>query len=97
MNPVVRCLATLTIAYAILGAIAAPAAQTSSPHDFDRQLDSLPLIDEINQYLHNAGGKRLRPTVLMLCARMLGQGGEAAVKLGGVVELLGAMDVRRQS
>lgn len=49
---------------------------------------SLPLIDEINQYLHNAGGKRLRPTVLMLCARMLGQGGEAAVKLGGVVELI---------
>ena len=34
-----------------------------------------PLIDEINAYLFAAGGKRLRPALLTLCARLSGDGG----------------------
>ncbi len=49
---------------------------------------SLPLLDNINQYLHSSGGKRLRPAVLLLCSRLLGYQGRAAYKLGGVVELI---------
>ncbi len=49
---------------------------------------SLPLIDRINQYLHQSGGKRLRPAVLLLCSRLCGYEGEAAVRLAGVVELI---------
>ncbi len=49
---------------------------------------SVGLIDDINQYLHDSGGKRLRPAVLLLCCRLLDGGGEAAVRLAGVVELI---------
>ncbi len=49
---------------------------------------SLGLVDDINQYLHESGGKRLRPAVLLLCSRLLGGSGEAVVRLAGVVELI---------
>jgi len=36
-----------------------------------------PLIGEISAYLFNQGGKRLRPALLTLCARLSGDGGPA--------------------
>ncbi len=47
-----------------------------------------PLIDEINLYLHDSGGKRFRPTVLLLVSKICGVGGDKVVKLGTVVELI---------
>ncbi len=47
-----------------------------------------PLIDEINLYLHNSGGKRIRPAVLLLVSKLCDIGGEKVVKLGTVMELV---------
>ncbi len=49
---------------------------------------SLGLVDDINQYLHESGGKRLRPAVLLLCSRLLESSGEPVVRLASVVELI---------
>jgi octaprenyl-diphosphate synthase len=49
---------------------------------------SVPLIRDLGEYVALAGGKRLRPILVLLCAR-LGDGAPArAVRLGCVVELL---------
>lgn len=48
----------------------------------------LPLINEMNNYLHDGGGKRLRPTVLLLAAGLCGASKEASIQLGVVVELI---------
>ena len=47
-----------------------------------------PLINEINLYLHESRGKRIRPAVLFLVSKLCGVGGDEVVKLGTVVELL---------
>jgi octaprenyl-diphosphate synthase len=48
----------------------------------------VPLIRDLGEYVALAGGKRLRPILVLLCAR-LGEGGRArAARLGCVVELL---------
>lgn len=49
---------------------------------------ALPLMNDINRYLHTSGGKRFRPTLLLLCSKMCGFGGEAARQLSVVVELI---------
>jgi octaprenyl-diphosphate synthase len=57
--------------------------------EFRRQLDSpVPLIQEIGGYLAGAGGKRLRPMLLLLASRLAGYRGPRAVRLACVVELL---------
>ena len=54
-----------------------------------RQLDSpVTLIQEMGGYIADAGGKRLRPILLLLAARLCGATGERAVRLACVVELL---------
>jgi octaprenyl-diphosphate synthase len=54
-----------------------------------RQLDSpVALIQEMGGYIAGAGGKRLRPMLLLLAARVAGYRGPRAVKLACVVELL---------
>lgn len=45
-------------------------------------------ITEIGEYLRNGGGKRLRPAVLLLAARLLNYSGQGAVRLGAVVEII---------
>ena len=45
-------------------------------------------ITTIAQYLRAGGGKRLRPTLVLLTAKLLGGGGKSAVRLGAVVEML---------
>ncbi len=49
---------------------------------------SISLVDHINRYLHSSGGKRIRPALLLLSAKMCGSDGEDAVRLGAVVELI---------
>jgi octaprenyl-diphosphate synthase len=54
-----------------------------------RQLDSpVTLIQEMGGYIADAGGKRLRPILLLLAARLSGAKGERPVRLACVVELL---------
>ena len=51
---------------------------------------SVEAVTAIGQYLQSAGGKRLRPALLLLAAKLAGNGGRAAVELGAVVELIHA-------
>jgi len=54
-----------------------------------RELDStVTLIQEMGVYIAGAGGKRLRPILLLLAARLAGARGERPVRLACVVELL---------
>lgn len=51
-------------------------------------LSSVSLIRDMGDYIAGAGGKRLRPILLLLAARMSGYRGPRSVELGSVVELL---------
>src|SRR5207244_7907996 len=45
-------------------------------------------ISEIGEYLLNAGGKRLRPALLLLTAKMLGPVSPMAIRLAAVIEFI---------
>jgi len=45
-------------------------------------------ISEISEYLLNAGGKRIRPALLLLTAKMLGDVSPMAIRLATVVEFI---------
>ena len=45
-------------------------------------------ITEIAEYLRGGGGKRIRPSLLLLSAHMLGYSGQGAIRLGTVVEMV---------
>ena len=45
-------------------------------------------ITEIAEYLREGGGKRIRPTLLLLSAHALGFSGAGAIRLGAVVEMV---------
>src|SRR2546428_330938 len=52
---------------------------------------SVDTVTAISQYLQSSGGKRLRPSLLLLAARLTGgTASETAVQLGAVVELVHA-------
>jgi octaprenyl-diphosphate synthase len=51
---------------------------------------SVDAVTAIGQYLQSAGGKRLRPALLLLSAKLAGDCGPAAIQLGAVVELIHA-------
>jgi octaprenyl-diphosphate synthase len=54
-----------------------------------RELDSpVGLIQEMGEYIAGAGGKRLRPMLLLLAARLAGAHGPRSIRLACVVELL---------
>lgn len=53
-----------------------------------QSVSSVRPITEIGQYLQYSGGKRLRPALLLLAAKVCGYEGPAAVQLGAVVELI---------
>jgi octaprenyl-diphosphate synthase len=46
------------------------------------------VITDIADYLRQSGGKRLRPSLLLLAAKALGYQGLGAIRLGAVVELV---------
>ena len=45
-------------------------------------------ITDIAEYLRGGGGKRIRPTLLLLSAHTLGYSGQGAIRLGAVVEMV---------
>jgi octaprenyl-diphosphate synthase len=49
---------------------------------------SVSTITEIAEYLRGGGGKRIRPSLLLLSAHTLGYAGQGAVRLGAVVEMV---------
>jgi len=51
---------------------------------------STDVVTRIGRYLQSSGGKRLRPALLLLCAKLAGNGTESAVRLGAVVEMIHA-------
>lgn len=48
----------------------------------------VPLVEEIASYLVEAGGKRLRPLLVLLCANACGYGGRDHIKLATIIEFL---------
>ena len=48
----------------------------------------IPLICDIGRYIRNGGGKRIRPAILLLTARMCGYEGAIAPRLGAVIEMI---------
>jgi octaprenyl-diphosphate synthase len=51
---------------------------------------SVDAITTIGRYLHSSGGKRLRPILVLLCARLFGDAGRAAVRMAAAVEMIHA-------
>jgi len=51
-------------------------------------VSSVSTITEIAEYLRVGGGKRIRPSLLLLAARCLGYTGPGMIRLGAVVELV---------
>jgi len=49
---------------------------------------NIPLVEEIATYLINAGGKRLRPLLVLLSARACGYQGSNHIKLAVIIEFL---------
>lgn len=48
----------------------------------------VPLIQQIAQHIIRSGGKRLRPSLVLICARLCGYEGERHIALAAAVELL---------
>lgn len=48
----------------------------------------VPLIESIGHYITEAGGKRMRPVLVLLCAKALGYHGQLHVDLATVIEFL---------
>lgn len=64
--------------------------------DFERLNDSVAnllytdvdLVDNIGQYIIDAGGKRIRPILVILCSKALGDVSDAAIKLATIIEYI---------
>jgi octaprenyl-diphosphate synthase len=58
-------------------------------HEFARHVQSqVGLIPTIGNYIQDGGGKRIRPAVLLMAARMAGYTGERAVLYAAVIEFI---------
>src|SRR5258706_7836692 len=53
-------------------------------------VSSVEAITTIGRYLQSSGGKRLRPSLLLLSSKLIGDGGASAIRLGAVVEIIHA-------
>ena len=51
---------------------------------------SVEVVTTIGRYLHDGGGKRLRPILLLLSSRMAGSFNDASIRLAAVVEMIHA-------
>ena len=51
-------------------------------------VSNVPAITDIGEYLRAGGGKRLRPALLLLSAKLFNYEGRGAVRLGAVVEII---------
>lgn len=56
---------------------------------FRKDLDSnVPLIRKVGEYVLSSGGKRIRPALLILSARLFGYGGDRHIPLASVIEFI---------
>ncbi|MFN0170282.1 MAG: polyprenyl synthetase family protein [Bryobacteraceae bacterium] len=54
-------------------------------------LESVASVDTITviaRHLHSSGGKRLRPSLLLLASKLIGDGGKSAIRMAAVVEII---------
>ena len=51
-------------------------------------VSDVPAITEIGEYLRAGGGKRIRPALLLLSAKLFDYQGRGAIRLGAVVEII---------
>jgi octaprenyl-diphosphate synthase len=57
--------------------------------EFERDaVSGVGVITEIGEYLREGGGKRIRPALLLLAAKLCGYEGRGAIRLGSVVEIV---------
>lgn len=56
----------------------------------DECIGNVEQISEISRYLHSAGGKRIRPTLLLLVARVFREPDTMAIQLAAIVEMIHA-------
>ena len=57
--------------------------------EFARQRNSsVPTINEIGKYIQEGGGKRIRPSLLLLCTKLCGEVNDSAIRLASVVEFI---------
>ena len=62
---------------------------TQVEHEFARHIQSqVALIPTIGNYVQDSGGKRIRPAVVLMAARMAGYTGERAVLYASVLEFI---------
>lgn len=54
----------------------------------DRSVTTVPTITQVVQYIINNGGKRIRPALTILSARVSGYTGDAAPKVGAAMEMV---------
>jgi octaprenyl-diphosphate synthase len=50
--------------------------------------EAIPAVAEVGSYVIQGGGKRLRPALLLLSARMCGYRGNSTIRLGAVMEMI---------
>ena len=61
----------------------------SVDREFGRQVESqVDLIPKIGRYIQTSGGKRMRPAVLLMAARLAGYQGERAVLFAAAIEFI---------
>lgn len=48
----------------------------------------IPIVRDMAKYLHGNGGKRLRPALVILCAKLFGYGGDEDIELSVMVEFI---------
>lgn len=71
----------------VLGLVGAKLAATEEV--LRRHLESdVPFIEDAGRYLADSGGKRMRPALLLLAARLLGHDGDEEVTYAAVVEFI---------
>ena len=71
----------------ILGLVAGDLSKVERAIELDT-VCSVDAVTAISQHLQLSGGKRLRPTLVLLTARACGYQGEGAVRLGAVTEIV---------
>jgi octaprenyl-diphosphate synthase len=53
-----------------------------------RLFSNIDLINQLDQYIVNSGGKRLRPMLLLLCARLFSYAGTQHINLAAIIEFI---------
>ena len=81
---------TANLKEAVLAALAPIAADMAAVEKIiAAEMESdIPRVKEIGRYITSAGGKRMRPALLILMARAMGDTSDNAPYFGAVIEIL---------